>query len=95
MRVRFYEWLVGKLIVRSAKLRAHRCGPDDAHELRHLLAAITAGNSSPCGGGECHLDKALMQRLHDANWPPRPIPEFGIQTLEGTIPADPSPEEPR
>jgi hypothetical protein len=48
-------------------------GPDDAHEMRHLLAAITAGNSSPCDEGRsCHLDAALMQRLHDANFGPDP-----------------------
>ena len=69
MRIRFYEWLVGKLIVRSARLRAHRLGPDDAHEFRHLHAAILAGNSSPCEDGQCHLDRDLMVRLHSATWP--------------------------
>jgi hypothetical protein len=66
--IRLYEWAAGKAIVRSARLRAKRGGPNDAHELRHLLAAITAGNSDPCEGGLCHLDAAMMQRLHDANF---------------------------
>lgn len=57
-RVLFYEWLAGKLIVRSARLRARRAGKGDAHELRHLWAAINAGNSDPCfGGAICHLDR--------------------------------------
>ena len=71
MRIRLYEWLAGNLIVRSARLRARRMGPDDAHEFRHLHAAILAGNSSPCapGGADCHLDRDLMVRLHSATWP--------------------------
>lgn len=59
--IRFYEWLAGKLLVRSARARLRRSGPDDAHEIRHLYAAVNAGNSDPCKGGSCHLDEALMR----------------------------------
>lgn len=75
--IHFYEWLAGKLLVRAAKARARRSnGLEDAHELRHLLAAVTAGNSSPCAGGRsCHLDAQTMGRLHDANF--RQHPGYG------------------
>lgn len=72
--IRFYEWAAGKLIVRAARARGRRGGPGDAHELRHLLAAITAGNSDPCDGGRtCHLDAALMRKIHDANFGSHPV----------------------
>lgn len=62
IRIAIYEWLAGKFIVRSARLRARRMGPVDAHEIRHLFAAITAGNSDPCDcGGDCHLDQAMLR----------------------------------
>ena len=53
----------GRLIVEAARIRAARCGPDDAHELRHLWAAINAGNSDPCGdhGERCHLDASALR----------------------------------
>jgi hypothetical protein len=35
-RIRFYEWLAGKLLIRSAYLRIARLGPDDIHEVRHI-----------------------------------------------------------
>lgn len=58
-RIRFYEWLAGKLLVRSARLRFARLDPEDAHELRHLWACLHAGNSSSCErGAACHLDSA-------------------------------------
>jgi hypothetical protein len=61
LAVRLYEWLAGKLIVRSARVRAHRSGPGDAHELRHLWAAINAGNSDGCeDGAKCHLDRLTL-----------------------------------
>jgi len=73
VRIRFYEWAAGKLLVRSAKARNHRAALDDAHEMRHLFAAVTAGNSAPCDGGRtCFLDGEMMHRLHDANWPELP-----------------------
>ena len=60
VRIGLSEHLAGKLLVRSARLRAHRGGPNDAHELRHIGAAIEAGNSDPCDEGrDCHLDRAL------------------------------------
>ena len=60
----------GRLLVAAGKARAERGDPDDAHEMRHLFAAVLAGNSSPCGNGaDCVLDAALMRRLHDANRP--------------------------
>ena len=51
----------GRLLVESARIRAARLGPDDAHELRHLWAAINAGNSDPCGE-TCHLDADAIAR---------------------------------
>lgn len=59
-RIDIYERVAGKLLVRSARLRLRRLGPDDAHEVRHLHAAINAGNSDPCRDGMCSLDKAGM-----------------------------------
>lgn len=48
--------LTGKALVWLGR-RAHR--RDDAHELRHMVAAVRAGNSAPCAAdGLCHLDDA-------------------------------------
>lgn len=69
--VTLYEWLAGKLLTEAARLRAKRNGPDDAHELRHLLAAITAGNSYQCDSRPCFLTRDLMKALHDGTWPDR------------------------
>jgi hypothetical protein len=57
------EQEAGRLLVEAARIRAARLGPDDAHELRHLWAAINAGNSDPCGanGESCHLDVAAIR----------------------------------
>lgn len=51
------ERIAGKLLVRSARLRAKRGAPNDAHELRHLYAAIKAGDSSGCEY-RCTVDPA-------------------------------------
>lgn len=66
-RIRFYEWLAGKLLVMSARLRARRAdGLSDAHEIRHIGAALYAGNSDSCADGRrCFLDDALVERLRD------------------------------
>jgi len=52
------EWLAGKLLVVAARLRADRMASGDAHEMRHLLAAVEWGNSDECGpiGEHCILD---------------------------------------
>lgn len=75
-RIDLYEQLAGKLLVWSARLRMKRGGADDAHEVRHLYAALLAGNSSPCaiGGADCHLDRDTMRKLHDATWPGHDLP---------------------
>lgn len=64
------EQEAGHLLVGAARIRAARLGPDDAHELRHLWAAINAGNSDPCGvnGEPCHLDVAAI-RAWTAQYP--------------------------
>lgn len=58
------EAQAGRLLVEAARIRSTRLGPDDAHELRHLWAAINAGNSDPCGvnGESCHLDVDAIRR---------------------------------
>lgn len=66
-RIRIYEWLAGKLIVRSARLRASRMNPEDAHELRHLWAAINSGNSDGCADG-CQLDVLPTPAKFPAVW---------------------------
>lgn len=56
-RVRLYEWAAGRLLLSSYKARMRRAAPCDAHELRHIQAAIEAGNSDPCDDGRrCSLD---------------------------------------
>jgi hypothetical protein len=49
-----FEWLAGKLIVASARARLRRGAPGDAHEIRHLHAALVAGNTA--GEDVCSLD---------------------------------------
>jgi len=58
------EWIAGKLLVVSAKLRKDRMAPGDAHEMRHLLAAVEGGNSDGCGpiGEDCILDREAYRR---------------------------------
>jgi hypothetical protein len=58
----------GRLLVEAARARHERSGPDDAHELRHLFAAIHAGNSDPCRD-VCTLDDEVLRRLHDLTYP--------------------------
>ncbi len=58
----------GRLLVEAARARHMRNGPDDAHELRHLFAAIHIGNSDPCNA-MCTLDDAILRRLHDLTYP--------------------------
>lgn len=52
------EQTAGHLLYYAGLHRAERGAPehDDIHEVRHLAAALTAGNSSPCLEGTCHLD---------------------------------------
>lgn len=55
------EALAGRLLVAAARERAARGAPADAHELRHLWAAINAGNSDVCDGGSaCQLDSRAL-----------------------------------
>jgi hypothetical protein len=70
------EWTAGKLIVNAGRLRANRADPGDAHEMRHLYAALRAGDSTPCGrnGVDCHLDRGL---IHDFNLPSHPTDPIG------------------
>lgn len=65
------EQLAGRLLTESARRRLRRGDTNDAHEVRHLFAAILAGNSSPCGmtGAYCHLDRRTLDALHDASFP--------------------------
>lgn len=60
------EQLVGRLIVGAAAARMHRDEPaaDDMHEVRHLYAAVKAGNSDDCDASSCILD---CQALADWN----------------------------
>lgn len=50
-----YERIAGKLLVRSGRFRAKRAARNDPHEIRHLYAAIKAGDSSGCEY-RCTLD---------------------------------------
>lgn len=66
--IRFYEWLAGRLLLRSARARARRDDPQDAHELRHIVAAVAAGNSDGCDGGRlCVLDAAGENESSEAS----------------------------
>ena len=67
------EQLIGRLLVETFRARMAGTTLEDVHEARHLTAALAAGNSDPCVNDVCHLDKATMQRLHDANWPDSPV----------------------
>lgn len=49
----------GRLLVAAAKARLERGGPNDAHEVRHLYAAIQYGNSDDETDG-CRLDTQLV-----------------------------------
>lgn len=64
---RMEAW-AGLLLVEAARKRLARSGPNDAHELRHLLAAVEAGNSDPCGpnGEACSLDRLGLSLERDA-----------------------------
>lgn len=42
------EYIAGKLLVASAQKRKERDGPQDAHEIRHLQAAVVYGDSTTC-----------------------------------------------
>lgn len=65
----------GRLLVASARARKARMGPSDAHELRHLLACLEAGNSDPCNGGTaCTLDAALANTEPAPEGEPHPDP---------------------
>jgi hypothetical protein len=55
------EWLAGKMLVASARRRVRRMGPDDAHEVRHLYAALVAGNSSDCDPSSCKRDRDAIE----------------------------------
>ena len=66
MRIRFYEWLAGKLLVMSARLRARRRGPDDSHELQHIGIALMGGNSDH--GPKCPIDYEVYRRFHNATF---------------------------
>ena len=56
------EWLAGKLLVLSATQRVARGGPDDAHEIRHLHAALEAGNTDGDDPAACRLDGEALAR---------------------------------
>jgi hypothetical protein len=72
-RIGAYEWLAGKLLVRSARLRLRRLTPEDAHEMRHIWAALNAGNSDH--GPACPLDTLTPPRNYPEVWAiPSPDP---------------------
>lgn len=53
------EARVGKMLVEAATLRTIRAnGLDDIHEIRHIGAALTWGNTSDCDPADCKLDRA-------------------------------------
>lgn len=56
------EYRAGKMLVESARLRSERMGPDDVHEMRHLLAAVEAGNTDGEEPGACPLDAVARHR---------------------------------
>jgi hypothetical protein len=47
----------GHMLVDAARLRMKRGAPGDAHEIRHLHAAITWGNTDDCDPAACKLDR--------------------------------------
>jgi hypothetical protein len=49
--------------------------PEDAHELRHLWAAINGGNSDGCGDG-CLLDRLSTPAMFPSVWW-TPVQEWG------------------
>ena len=51
----------GRLLVRAYKARAERGDSQDAHEMRHILAAVETGNTDDCDPAACKLD---VQALH-------------------------------
>lgn len=69
------EQFAARLLTESARRRLRRSDTNDAHEVRHLFAAILAGNSDPCGmtGAYCHLDRRTLNALHDASFPSEPF----------------------
>jgi hypothetical protein len=69
-RIRLYERIAGRLLVRVVRLRARRGNPEDAHELRHLWAAVNAGTSDGCDGAACTLDGLNAPAAYPNVWPP-------------------------
>jgi hypothetical protein len=54
----------GHMLVDAARLRMKRGAPGDAHEIRHLHAAITWGNTDDCDPAACKLDRlASAERI--------------------------------
>ena len=60
VRIWLYEAIVPKLMLRAARLRLRRNEFGDQHEIRHLYAAVSAGDSTACTD-QCHLDGAWVQ----------------------------------
>lgn len=51
------ERRAGKLLLSAYQARAKRAnGLDDAHEMRHIHAAIDFGNTDDCDPKNCKLD---------------------------------------
>lgn len=48
------ERLAGRLLVDAFKARRDRGGPEDLHEMRHIVACLEVGNSEH--GDTCPLD---------------------------------------
>jgi hypothetical protein len=61
------EETAGRMLVQSARLRMARASREDAHEVRHIEAALRAGNSDECEPGNCALD-AAVPGVVDARW---------------------------
>jgi hypothetical protein len=61
------EETAGRMLVQSARLRMARASREDAHEVRHIEAALRAGNSDECEPGNCALD-AAVPGVVDSSW---------------------------
>lgn len=60
-RIRFAEWLAGWLLLHSFRWRGKRQAPEDAHEMRHILAALTTGDTDTCNPANCKLDQEAFK----------------------------------
>lgn len=47
----------GRLLVEAYKARLSRGDLGDVHEMRHIYAALTTGNTEDCDPAHCKLDQ--------------------------------------